>query len=153
VNIIHNRTGQPLPFNARIVLNLTYVLSGIGLSLGLLLYLATIGAEPANPNADDLPHFDYFFHVLGLFFVICTSISLFGNILFNLRYRIGWLILSGVYLVGTVGTLYVLYSGIVIMIKYSLITIPFHLIFLLVVGLIGLYNLFHRETLKIFFTH
>ena len=152
MNILHSLSNHQFPPQSKIVLNLTYILSIIGILLGLLLFVATIGAEPAaDPNADDLPHFDYFFHVLGLFFIICASVSLFANILFSRGYRIGWLILSGIYLLGTLGTLYFLYSGILTMIKYNLMTIPFHLILLLVVGLIGLYNLFHRETLKIFF--
>jgi hypothetical protein len=141
-----------IPVNAKTIIYVTYFLAGLGFFFGLLIFLATLGAEPTNnPEADALPNFDYFFHVLGFVFMIVGFVSLVGNFLFGMRYRVGWFILAGIYCLGTVLTGYIMYRAILVMTKYNLFTVPYHIIFLLIIGLVGIYNLFHKNTISSFF--
>lgn len=139
--------------NARFVLLSTYLLSGIGLVIGTLLYLATMGAEPTNndPEIDALPNFDYFFHVIGFIFVIISTFTIISAILFHKKYRVGWILLFGIYFMGSVITLYMIYRGFQIMREYGLFTIPLHVILLFIFGILSLYHLMHKNTRKLFF--
>lgn len=132
---------------------LTYILSAIGLSLGVILLILTWNTKLfVEPEPDDLTNFGPFLKFVGIVFLIIATISLAVNIIYINRKPIGWIFLSGIYLAGTILTIYVIYRGIEVMIKYSIFTVPVHLFLVLAIGIFGLYTLFHKNTVNFFFS-
>jgi hypothetical protein len=131
---------------------LTYILSAIGLSLGVFLLILTWNTELfVEPEPDDLANFEPFLKFVGIVFLVIAITSLVFNIIYVNRKSIGWFLLSGIYLAGTILTIYMIYRGIEVMIKYSIFTVPVHLFLVLVIGIFGLYTLFHKNTIGFFF--
>ncbi|MFW9852019.1 MAG: hypothetical protein ACFFDS_03700 [Candidatus Thorarchaeota archaeon] len=130
---------------------LTYILSVIGLSLGVILLILTWNTELfVEPEPDDLTNLGPFMKFVGIVFLIIAVISIIVNIIFINRRLIGWFSLSGIYLAGTILTIYMIYRGIQVMIKYSIFSVPIHLLLVLALGIIGLYTLFHKNTIGFF---
>lgn len=140
------------PSTTKLAAYLTYILSIIGLSLGVFLLIITWNTELfVEPEPDDLTDFGPFFKIVGIVFLVIASISLIVNIIYINRRPIGWISLSVIYLAGTILTIYLIYRGIEVMIKYSIFSIPIHLFLLLALGIFGLYTLFHKNTIGFFF--
>jgi len=151
--ILFPKQDDVFPSSAKTAAILTYILSILGLSLGIFLLIITWNTELfVEPEPDDLTNFGPFFKLVGIAFLIIAIISLIVNIIFVNKKPIGWLFLSGIYCAGTILTIYIIYRGIVVMIKYSILSIPIHLFLLLALGIFGLYTLFHKNTIGFFFT-
>jgi hypothetical protein len=134
------------------VVILTYILTAAGIGIGSLLLIITRGSPfISEAKVDDLPNFDPLFKLVGTIFVTIAIISLGVNFLFIHKKKIGWFLLTGIYLGGSILTFYVFYLGIKTLIEYEVFTIPYHLLLLLAIGIGGLYTLFHKDTLRLFF--
>ena len=140
------------PSTTKLAAYLTYILSVIGLSLGVFLLILTWNTELfIEPEPDDLANFEPFLKFVGIVFLVIAVISLAVNIIYINRKPIGWIILSGIYLAGTILTVYMIYRGFEVMIKYSIFSIPIHLFLVLALGIVGLYTLFHKSSIRFFF--
>ena len=140
------------PSIARIAVILTYILSVLGLSLGIFLLILTWNAELfVESEPDDLTDFGPLLKLVGIVFLVIAVFSLIVNIVFVNKKPIGWVFLSGIYCAGTILTIYMIYRGIEVMFKYSIFSIPIHLFLVLALGIFGLYTLFHKKTMNFFF--
>ena len=124
---------------------LTYVLTGIGLTVGIFIFLAGFmiasEATTTDPIEDDLPKFDGFFRFIGIIFTVVALFSLIGCFLFSKGQKLGWVMLCIVYLSGIVVTGYVILFSIVRFFPLALAS-PMLLIYV-ILFLIGLYVLFN----------
>ncbi len=150
--ILFPKQEDAFPSRAKITAVLTYILSVVGLSLGIFLLILTWNTELfVEPEPDDLANFEPLLKFVGIVFLVIAIISIAVNIIYINRKRIGWISLSGIYLAGTILTIYMIYRGFEVMIKYSIFTIPIHLFLVLALGIVGLYTLFHKNTISFFF--
>ncbi len=151
--ILFPKQEDAFPSRAKIAAILTYILSVLGLSLGVFLLIITWNTELfVEPEPDDLTNLGPFLKFVRIVFLVIAVISLIVNIIYINRKLIGWFSLSGIYLAGTILTIYMIYRGIEVMIKYSIVSVPIHLFLLLALGICGLYTLFHKNTIGFFFS-
>ncbi|NPD88615.1 MAG: hypothetical protein HGN29_07815 [Asgard group archaeon] len=131
---------------------LTYILAVLGMGIGTFLLIISRGSSYLpDGEIDDLPDFDPLFKLVGTIFLILAIISLAANLLFINKKKSGWFLLTSIYSAGSALTIYVLYLGIRVLIENRLFALPYPLILLLAVGVVGIYTLFHKNTLGLFF--
>ncbi|MCG3220728.1 MAG: hypothetical protein H7641_05050 [Candidatus Heimdallarchaeota archaeon] len=143
---------EAFPSQGKTAIILTYILTALGTGIGSFLLIIARGASYfPEGEIDDLPDFGPLFNLVGTIFLVLAFVSLGVNFLFIHKKKAGWILLTGIYFGGSILTIYVLYLGIRAFIEYSLFALPFPLILLLVVGIVGLYTLLHKNTLGFFF--
>lgn len=137
---------------AKITIIITYIFTVLGTGIGIILLIVSRGSSYfPDGEIDDLPDFGPFSKWVGTLLLVLAIISFGVNLLFKNKTKIGWFLLTSIYIAGSVLTIYYLNLGIRLMIQHSLFAIPFPLMVLLAVGIVGIYTLFHRNTLGLFF--
>ena len=149
---LYPRDTDIFPSKGKFTIILTYALSLLGILLGVSLLIISRGSPYfSDGEIDDLPDFGPFFKWVGTFFFVLAVISFVVNLLFVNKMKIGWFLLSGIYLGGLGLTMYALYILIKFLASSDFFAIPFPFIFILVIGIIGVYTLFHKDTFRLFF--
>ncbi|MHA2338535.1 MAG: hypothetical protein ACXACX_14610 [Candidatus Hodarchaeales archaeon] len=134
---------------------LTYVLSGIGLIIGLLVswfgFLSSFNSPQITiePLDDPLPDFTGFFIFIGISFTGVALFSFIGNFLFKKKNILGWLMLILVYATGTLISGYILFISLKQFATLALMS-PMLIIYilLLLIGLYILYNLILNGSIR-----
>lgn len=100
----------------------------------------TTNTPPVDPGIDDLPDFSGFFKFVGITFISVGLFSLLGCFSFSKGHRIGWIMISFVYLGGSVLTAYFLLFS---LIKFPLLALmsPMFLVYIFLL-LLGIYMLY-----------
>ena len=152
LSFFYTKDSETFPTQGKLTIVLTYILTALGIGIGSFLLIIARGASYfPDVEIDDLPDFGPLFKLVGTIFLVLAFVSLGVNFLFIHKKKVGWILLTGIYFGGSILTIYVLYLGIRALIEYSLFALPFPLILLLAVGIVGLYTLLHKNTLGFFF--
>jgi hypothetical protein len=152
-SFFYPRDENEFPKQSKFTINLTYIFIVLGVGIGIILLIISRGSPYfSEAEIDNLPDFGPFTKWVGTILLVLAVISLAVNLLFVRKKRIGWVLLTSIYTGGSALTFYYLYLGVKLMIEHSLFAIPFPLLTLLVIGIIGLYTLLHKNTLGFFFS-
>ena len=149
---LYPRGTEAFPSKGKFTIILTYILSFLGILFGISFLIISRGSPYfSDSEIDDLPDFGPFFKWVGTVFVVLAIISFVVNLFFINKMKIGWFLLSGMYLGGLGLTIYALYILIKFLASSDFFAIPIPFILVLAIGIIGIYTLFHRDTFRLFF--
>lgn len=152
LSFFYPEDSEAFSLQGKITIILTYILTFLGFVVGVILLIISRGSSYfSDGEIDDLPDFGPFFKWIGTFLLVIAIISFGVNLLFVYKKKIGWILLTGIYISGMILTTYYLYLGLKILIEHRLYTIPYPLLLVLAVGIVGIYTLFHKSTFRLFF--
>ena len=169
--MIEKKTEKKFHSTLKFLIISSLCLSVLSLIIGIPFVLLNLDLPPVGAIEHDTREFfefniRYLIRFLGIIFTIFGLAGLLGSVMMSdwidgiyssTRKRIGWLLLVGVYFVGLVGCLYIVYRVIMMVLNstinpiilVSAISSP--LIFIIIWGIFGLVTLLRKQTIVYYF--